>query len=63
VNRGYRFGGLNPPATQPTAASIGSIPLASCAMQNWRKTAALRKPADAHEIHARDVPPSQLSQK
>ena len=25
-------------------------------MQDWRKTAALRKPAGAHEIHACDVP-------
>jgi hypothetical protein len=30
-------------------------------MQNWRRTAALREPAGAHEIHACDVP--LLSQK
>jgi hypothetical protein len=28
ANRGYRFGGLNSPATQPAAASIGSISIA-----------------------------------
>jgi hypothetical protein len=52
---------IPPPTSLRPPASDRSRSPVSCAMQNWRRTAALREPAGAHEIHACDVPP--LSQK